>query len=186
MHARLQEVSNMDLVGRAAEGDAGALRALVERALPRLHRISRQLARNVADAEEIAQESAYVLIATLPRFERRCHLSTWLYAIVRSQVARKYRRIRALPLSSCPGAVDPTDGLAFAHAADAHADVEQLMAQLSQVDQAILVGRELEGLSSEEVARQLHLSVAAGKSRLHRTRGRLRHCADDPHGVEAA
>jgi RNA polymerase sigma-70 factor (ECF subfamily) len=175
------------LIDRAVRGDRIAIDHLLQTLLPQLYRISSRLTDDPADAEEIAQESAYVVLKALPRFERRCQIGTWLYAIVRSQVSRKYRRTRCVPLSCCPGVREPDDELAFLAEADASPDLADALDLLAPLDREIFLSRELEGLSSQEVAHRVHLTPSAVKSRLHRARVHMReHFAADPIGHVAA
>jgi RNA polymerase sigma factor (sigma-70 family) len=173
------------LAHRAITGQPDTRAALLAAALPYALRVSRRLANNEADAEEIAQESLYVMLTQLQQFEGRCLFETWLFAVIRSQVSRKYRRIRARPMSSLIHVADPSDAGAFEHAAEAHPDAEEALRVLSPIDRDILLGRDLDGMSSEEVATRVHLSVAAVKSRLHRARARVRDHFEGGHASPA-
>ena len=174
IHPPVETQPPQALIDRAVRGDPRAVDRLLQTVLPQLQRISARLSHAPADAEEIAQESAYVVLEALPQFEGRSQLGTWLYAIVRSQVSRKYRRARTVPLSSCPGVAEPDDELAFVAEADASPDVADALDSLGPIDREIFLGRELEGLSFDEVAARVHLSRGAVKSRLHRARVHLR------------
>lgn len=154
--------------------DTNARDALVRAVLPIVRRISRKLAHDDADADEVAQDTMCVLLAALTQFEQRSRLETWIYALVRSQVGRKYRRMRALPFSALPTIPDPHDELAFEHTASAHGDLSEALGTLSPLELSIVLGHDVEGLSSAELATRVRLSVGAVKSRLHRVHERLR------------
>jgi RNA polymerase sigma-70 factor, ECF subfamily len=75
------------LVGRAAEGDARAFRALYEAYAPPLYRFALFRVRNPADAEDIVQRVFEKIIEALPRYEQRgLPFRAWLFRIARNAV----------------------------------------------------------------------------------------------------
>src|SRR5690606_38700973 len=127
---------------------------------------------------------------SLPSFERRSSLSTWLYTIARSFCIKKRRKskfapteLRSLELATHPEDTLADDALAAQGGAapDAALARRELGAALERAIQAldiehreVLVLRDVEGLSAAEVAEVLGVSVSAAKSRLHRARLKVR------------
>lgn len=167
------------LVDAARAGQAGAMDQLAREALPFVQTVARQLASNRADAEEIAQDTLVAMLRNLDGFSGRSSFRSWLFAIVRSQVGRKYRRKRPTPASACGTAWrEPYLRHDDARAWEIRADLRRAFASLSDLDRTIVLGRDLNGESAQAIAHELGLSVAALKSRLHRARTQVRSCLD--------
>lgn len=184
---------DLDLVGRLRGGDATALETLMERYASRVYRVAHGITRNAADAEEVVQDVFLTLFRKVHTFEGRAALGSWIYRVATNAALIKRRGKRAAVEVSLEARL-PTfqpDG----HRAGAPAF---LLADWSQTPEADLLTRETreilhraidglpdpyrtvlllrdgEGLSTEEVAGVVGESVPAVKSRLHRARMALR------------
>jgi RNA polymerase sigma-70 factor (ECF subfamily) len=185
--------SDLSLVERLQCGDAAALEELIERHGSRIYRLVYQITHNEADAEEVVQDVFLAVFRKIRSFEGRAALGSWLYRVATNAALLKIRGRRAdreVPLDSqLPSFL--ADGHRAGDPAYLNADWSQtpeaeLLSQetrniLSRViddlpDQyrAVLVLRDVEGLTNEEVAEAVGESVAAVKSRLHRARMVLR------------
>jgi RNA polymerase sigma-70 factor (ECF subfamily) len=172
------------LLDAARAGDAEALETLLERHEPRLYRFARRLCRSPADAEDVLQESLLAAARGLAGFRGASSLSTWLYAIARSQCIKKYRRRRSAPVEvsleaeeAAPARERPDPGPdpeAALRARRLEAALEKAIARLDRPYREVLILRDVEGLTAPEVATVTGLSIAAVKSRLHRARARVR------------
>lgn len=181
------------LVDRLRAGDATALEVLIGHYASKIYRVAYGITRNEADAEEVVQDVFLTLFRKIHGFEERAALGTWLYRVATNAALMKRRGQRndrevsleaSLPrfLSDGSRAGDRTllmadwsqnpevDLLSRETQAIVHRAVEALPEQY----RAVLVLRDLEGLSNEEVADILGESVAAIKSRVHRGRMALR------------
>ena len=84
---RTTTIDSDHLVGRAAEGDARAFRALYEEYAPPLYRFALFRVRNPADAEDIVQRVFEKIIEALPRYEQRgLPFRAWLFRVARNAV----------------------------------------------------------------------------------------------------
>lgn len=124
---------------------------------------------NRADAEDLVQETVIGAFKSAKRFEGRSSLSTWLSRILANQVAafirsRKVRRADSLPDAISGHRVDP----------DARMDVQQMLSVLSEEHRQVIVLRELEGRTYDEIAEILSVPRGTVESRLHRARQALR------------
>lgn len=169
------------LVGRVLRGDAAAFDLLMRRYNRRLYRIVRSILRDDAEAEEVLQEAYVSAYLHLGEFAGRASLSTWLARIAIHAALKRLRlRRRFVPLP------EPEPGAAPALAA-AVADPEQEAARAelgrrleAAVDRlparyrAVVVMRDIEEMSTEEVAACLRVSRVNVKVRLHRGRALLR------------
>jgi len=176
--------ADADLLDEARAGSGAALEALLERHEAKLYRFARRLCRHREDAEDVLQESLLAAARGLPRFRGASSLGTWLYTIARSFCIKKRRRSVFAPPEvsldteasvAAGGVADPSRRPDEAlEASRLEAALEREIARLERPYREVLLLRDIEGLSSAEVARVTGLSVGAVKTRLHRARARLR------------
>lgn len=168
-------------------GTSLSLASLARSIQPFVSAVAHKLVVNPADAEEIAQEVWVVIVRNMDRFEGRSSMETWVYALVRSQVSHRFRRARPVPLSSIDVQVDepddPRDDMARW---ELHDDIEQALADLSELDRTIVLERDLDGYCAQDVADHVGLSVPALKSRLRRARVAMRQRLASTHVHAAA
>jgi RNA polymerase sigma-70 factor (ECF subfamily) len=181
------------LLERLRVGDGTALEPLMERFASRVYRVAHGVTGNAADAEEVVQDVFVALFRKAASFEGRAALGTWLYRIAVNTALNKRRGKRAQ-------LEEPLEMHLPAYTADGHREGDRsfLLADWSQMPDEILLSREgrdvvqaaverlpahyrivlvlrdVEELSNEEVAEVVGDSVASVKSRLHRARMALR------------
>ncbi len=168
-----------DLLDAARAGDRLALDELLRRHRPRLQAICQRMCRDADEAAEVLQDTLLGIAANIHRFRGDSSLLTWAYTIARTHRTRR-RRGRSVETKSSHLRVDfgdQVDRLAgfespYERVADDELRAALLgaMRSLSSVDREILVRRDLEGFSANEVASALGLTVPAVKTRLHRAR----------------
>jgi RNA polymerase sigma-70 factor (ECF subfamily) len=181
------------MVERLRAGDAEALEALIKCYGARVYRLAYSITRNTGDAEEVVQDVFLNVFRNVGGFQGRAALGTWLYRVTANAALNK-RRGKRLEVETSLEAWLPTfkpDGhregdRAFLLAdwsatpesellaREAHTTLERAIEALPDRYRAVLVLRDVEGLSSEEAAAALGESVAAVKSCLHRARMALR------------
>jgi RNA polymerase sigma-70 factor (ECF subfamily) len=163
------EADDIELLRRAGAGDSEAFHALVDRHAQRLYRLAVSLIGNAADAEDVLQETFIGAFRGLRSFEGRASVKTWLTRILVRQVAqwrrdqgrRKFERVGDLIAAASPSA---ESGL----------DVREAMELLSPQHREVLVLREFERMSYEEIAEAIDVPRGTVESRLHRARSELR------------
>jgi RNA polymerase sigma-70 factor (ECF subfamily) len=163
------------LIELARAGDVDAFAALVRRYEHRVRGVLLRLLRDTRDVEEATQDVFVQAWRSLDRFRGDAAAFTWLYRIAVNQALMRQRR-RRLAESELEEAASATSSSTTAEAEAAELR-NFLLAQIAELPfeyRAPLVLRDLEGLSNEEVAAVLDLTVAAAKSRIHRARMRLR------------
>jgi RNA polymerase sigma factor (sigma-70 family) len=161
------------LVAAAMGGDEQALTALLDAAHPHIQRFARVLCSSPSDAEDAAQEALVILFQRIGSLRAIGALSTWVFRIVRNEcirLARRQLRRRSLleqlpPLPSTE--MDVLRKLEIER-------IARVIANLPDDQRRVLVMRDVYGRSGHEVARDLGLSTAAMKSRLHRARVAVR------------
>lgn len=164
------EQDDAQLVARAKTGDLEAFAVLVRRYERRVRGVLMRLLDDERDVEEATQDVFVQAWRNLSRYRGESAPFTWLYRIAVNEALMRQRRRRP-----------PTRELEETSEAAAPASGEELRAfLLAHIDnlpldeRAPLVLRDLQGLSNQEVADVLGLSVAATKGRIHRARMRLR------------
>ena len=177
---RLTE-GDAELLRRAAAGDAAAFETFLERHQAAAYRLIRAIAPTPADAEDALQETFLACWRSAGTFAGGGEARHWVLAIARNAARRLYRKRRGEPADFVSldelgreagwGSADPPvvrDARAAAREA-----IEGALMTLGAEEREVLILRDLEGLSGEETARVLHLTLPAAKSRLHRARLRL-------------
>ena len=163
------------LVLRLRAGDARAFETLVRAYQHRVFGVAVRMLGNRAEAEDIAQEAFLRAHRSIAEFRGEAKLSTWLYAIVSRLCLNRLasgerRRVRAgddtlmrLP-STDTGAAEALEREERAAA------LEDAIASLPEERRIVVVLRDVEGLSYEEIAQALALEPGTVRSRLHRAR----------------
>ncbi len=161
----------------AKAGDLAATRELVERAAEPAWRWSKGFCRNSDDAADLAQDVLVTLMRSLAAFRGESSLSTWTYTVARRACARRRQRedrARSLDAPSHAHLRDqPDPGGGPARQLERlrlSERLESAIAALPEAQRAVLVMRDVEGLSAADVAKVLGLGERAVKSRLHRAR----------------
>lgn len=160
------------LLRKSAAGDSSAFHELVDRHADRLFALAMSLLRNNADAEDVVQETLTGAYRGLKQFEARASVKTWLTRILILQVA-KFRRDRR-GKSTQPIEQDAATTAGGDSATEQRLDLHAALAKLSAEHQEVLVLREFEQLSYEEMAETLGVPRGTVESRLHRARAELR------------
>lgn len=165
-----------ELLARLEHGDGSAFDDLVEQYSPGLFRVAMAMLGNRADAEDAVQETLAGAYRGLAGFRGESSLRTWLTRILMKQVAlaRRTRQRRGLRLWGTwerrpEPAIEPGEA-----AVDGRADVMVMLQSLSEDHRQVLVLRELQQMSYEEIARALGVPRGTIESRLHRARQELK------------
>src|ERR1700722_13260413 len=165
-------VNDSALVDRAVAGDDKAFSLLVDRHAGRLYRLAYSLVGSGSDAEGVLQETWVGAYRGLNGFEGRSSVGTWLTRILVAQASRWRRDRKRRSRGSEPEqevAVRSASG-----AVETKIDLHAALQKLSPEHREILVLREFEQMSYEEMAAVLSLPRGTVESRLFRARGELR------------
>jgi len=169
---------DQELVRGLARRETSALRAAYERHGARVQRLCLRLLGRTADAEDAAQEVFLALFERARSFDGRARFSTWLHRLTVNLCLNRLererpRRTRRLPEGDA-APIDPCDAPPEALTrTEAREELARLLARLSVDHRTILVLRELEGLSYQEIAATLALPEGTVMSRLARAREQL-------------
>lgn len=176
------------LVAASRDGDPAALEALVRSHQDRVYGFAMRMCRNVEDAKDILQDTFLGVIRSIREFREESKFSTWLYRIAANACLKKRRRGVHDPTPEQELSLDDLmprpdaegrkpeipDWSGDAERALLHGELsarmESAIDKLPKDYKIVLVLRDVEGLSAEETAQAVGLSVPAVKSRLHRAR----------------
>src|SRR6267154_4083975 len=177
------------VVRRAQDGDVSAYEELVRTHQHRVLAVVGGILRGSEDVEDVAQQALAKAYFSIRRFDLRSAFGTWLYKIavnecwdyLRKKKVRRLvyeadmseeqvRKLESLPEHGYGGALHREDA---ARRLEQRQLVERLLGELEEKDQVMLVMKEVEGFSVEEIGEVLELNVNTVKVRLFRARGRL-------------
>jgi RNA polymerase sigma-70 factor (ECF subfamily) len=175
------------LVDAARSGDIGAFESLVRRYDRNVFRIAQHITQNREDAEDVVQDAFLKAYQNLGQFQGQSKFYTWLVRIAVNEALMRLRRRRPERMVSIDEDVKTEEDSMPRDIADWSPNPEQLYTQAELKDilgktiqglppsfRTVFVLRDVEGLSTEETALALELSVPAVKSRLLRARLQLR------------
>lgn len=172
-------LNDEEIVSRILDGETPMFEVLMRRHNERLYRAARAILRDGEEAEDAMQEAYLKAYANLEQFDGRARFSTWLTKItVHEALARVRRRGRYEPMdnSSLETLMPPTPPLdpeRLAFARELGALIESAVDRLADGYREVFMLRQIEGLSTAEVAEVLGISEDLVKTRLSRARGAL-------------
>ena len=174
------------LVSAAKAGDAAAFEELVNRYERKIFRLGMNITQNKEDAEDVMQEAFLKSFKNLDHFQGDSRFYTWLVRIAVNEALMKLRKRRPNQVSIDEPLTNDDDSV-FREIEDWGPSPEQRFAQtelntilnevigeLDPIFRVVFLLRDVEGVSTEETAQILGISVAAVKSRLLRARLKLR------------
>lgn len=180
----LRRDDDRELVRLAKSDDKEAFELLVRRHQSRVFAVAGGILRNKEDVEDVAQQVFVKAYFSLKRFDQRAAFSTWLYKITVNEcwdVLRK-RKVRPLLYESDLSEEQAHEYNGFSEKAtvpdvsdrlEARERVEKLLVDLDERDRLMLILKEVQGFSVEEIAEILEINANTVKVRLFRARRRI-------------
>ena len=177
--------NDRELVRRAQKEDKEAFEELVRRHQARVFAVAGGILRNKEDVEDIAQQVFLKAYFSLKRFDQRAAFSTWLYKITVNECWDLLRKRKVRPLlyeadlseeqarqygaseERAEQAQDVSERL------EKRQELERLLDCLEERDRTMLVLKEVQGFSVEEIAEVLGINGNTVKVRLFRARQRI-------------
>ena len=180
-------MDDAEAIRRVRAGENDAFGFLVEKYGGRIARLVAGYVRNEEDARDVVQDSFLKAFARLDRFDGRSSFYTWVYRIAANTAMDHNKKVRRrptpLPLEPArednpwPSADPPAPGPSPVQGAvrsELRARIDEALEELPDMYREVIVLRELEGLSYDDIARTLQLSRGTVESRIFRARERLR------------
>jgi RNA polymerase sigma-70 factor (ECF subfamily) len=174
-----------ELVRRAQGEDQEAFEELIRRHQHRVFAVAGGILRRREDVEDIAQQVFVKAYFSLKRFDQRAAFSTWLYKITVNECWDLLRKKKVRPLvyesdlseeqarQVITSGEKANPGPDISEKIEARERVEKLLEGLDERDRMMLILKEVEGFSIEEIAEVLDLNGNTVKVRLFRARRRV-------------
>jgi len=174
-----------ELVGRAQQGDKEAFETLVRKHQGRVFAVAGGILRTREDVEDIAQQVFLKAYFSIKRFDQRAAFSTWLYKITVNECWDLLRKRKVRPLMY---EADLNEEQAHAYQSqedkrdyapdiseqlEAREQLEQWLDCLDEKDRTMLVLKEVQGFTVDEIAGIMDLNGNTVKVRLFRARRRV-------------
>jgi RNA polymerase sigma-70 factor, ECF subfamily len=195
-----------EIVARLLDGDEATFEALVDQHHDTMVRIARLFVKTADVAEEVVQETWMAILRSLPKFEGRSSLRTWMFRILLNRARTRARREgRTVPFSAIgdetarpPGELPfdaaglwsqpprPWEALDRLEDAEIRARIEAAIDALPARQRTVITLRDLKGWTSAEVCNALGISETNQRVLLHRARAKVRDALDDTLAGEAA
>jgi RNA polymerase sigma-70 factor (ECF subfamily) len=184
--------SDMALVERARNKDFAAFEELMSRYEDKVFRLAFRFVRNESEAKEILQDTFLAIWRKLDTFKGDSQFSSWVYRVAANAALMRLRSQRRHPEVSTeelpagfldqqqygqivsPGenwARRPDDQL---QSDELRRHIQSAVDALPEIYRTVFLVRDVEGLSTEETAELLGISIPTVKTRLHRARMALR------------
>jgi RNA polymerase sigma-70 factor (ECF subfamily) len=161
-------VQDCYLVLRARDGDQDAVARLIERHRVGLIKVSANILRDPAEAEDVAQEAFIKVFNQLGVLRDDYGFKRYLYQIAVRLCIDRMRRIRPDVQSEVHAGTTKRDDI------ESRVHIERVLAKLPTDLRTTLVLREIEGFDYSEIAEILEIPVGTVRSRLHSARERFR------------
>lgn len=188
---RIAEASiDLKLVKRSRKGDDEAFSALVARYQGKVYSIALGMTKNREDAMDITQDAFVKVHRYLENFQGNSSFYTWLYRIVVNlcidHIRREGRRANSDfdEKTNYAGVIQEGTDI-FSHRMDSNpskvlgrkelaARIQEAVNELPEYHRAVIIMREIEGLSYEEMSKTMKVSKGTIMSRLHHARQKLK------------
>jgi len=174
-----------ELVRRAQGTDKAAFEELIRRHQHRVFAVAGGILKRREDVEDIAQQVFVKAYFSLKKFDQRAAFTTWLYKITVNECWDLLRKKKVRPLvyesdlseeqakQAMNSAEQSSRGPDISERLAARQRVERLLEGLDERDRLMLILKEVEGFSIEEIAEVLELNANTVKVRLFRARRRV-------------
>jgi RNA polymerase sigma-70 factor (ECF subfamily) len=178
-------VDERAMVRQAQKGDRAAFETLVQLHQHRVFAVARGILKRQEDVEDVAQQVFVKAYFSLKRFDQRAAFSTWLYKITVNECWDLLRKRKARPLvyesdfseeqsrQYTATERETTKGPDTGDRMAMRERLESMLGQLDKRDRAMLILKEVEGFSVEEIADSMGLNANTVKVRLFRARRRI-------------
>ena len=173
-------ISDAECVRRVQRGEVDAFETLVRRHEKTIFNLVYRMLGDTEEAAEVSQEVFLSAFRAAGQFRGDANFSTWLYriAINHASTRRKTlnsRQRKVVPIESADSLHDPEPGpLEILEKEEIREKVQFALNQLEPDDAAVILLRDLQDVSYNEVAQVLEIPVGTVKSRLHRARQALK------------
>lgn len=175
------------LVSKAQKGDRLAFEELMDIYFKRIYSIAYRMAGNADDASDMTQEVMLKLYRNIKSFGGNSRFSTWVYRVATNTCLDELKKLRRHASFSIDSGVETDEGSITAEIEDTaptpeqkaeQGELKELVAKalnkLGDEHKTVVVLRDIQGFSYDEIARILGCSEGTVKSRISRGRAKLK------------
>ncbi len=189
------------LVALSQKGDLNAFEQLVERHQKKMFNLAFRIAGDADDAAEIAQDAFVAAFRNIGKFRGASRFTTWLTTITVNQARNRLKQVRARRLHEVNSLDDPIEREDGQIKADPPSKAASVLDQLEQRDlrqkvqeciaalepdfREVIVLRDLQDRSYDEIGMMLTVAAGTVKSRLFRAREAVKECLKHAFGSGA-
>jgi RNA polymerase sigma-70 factor (ECF subfamily) len=184
-------MDDLEVIKRIKKGDKECFREIINKYKKVVYNHSRSFLRDAQEAEDVSQEIFVSIFNNLKKFRGDSKLSTWIYRITVNICKNKLKQLKRLRSRMSDDAYENEDGELeqklvnikdkeekepdnlFA-SGNLKAAILKRVDELTEEQKNVIMLRDVDGLSYEEVGQVMKLSVSAVKSKLFRARENLR------------
>lgn len=179
-----------EIIKRIVSGETKYFKEIINKYKNAIYNHSRSFLRNAQDAEDVTQEIFINIFNNLKKFRGDSKLSTWIYRITVNTCKNKLKQIKRLKskiIEDIPDEDDETKNSIEEIKENQEKEPDNILAQkslksaiyknmelLPEEQRTVIILRDINGLSYEEIAKIMKISVSAVKSKLFRARENLR------------
>ena len=178
MNAAARPEMSRALVEAARAGDEAALVAVLAATQPNIRRYARRTCIRATDVEDAVQEALLLIHRRLGSLRALSSFTAWAMAIVRRECLRLARRY-GLPIESVDDTALDDNAILSKTDHELRLDLARAIHSLPDHYREVIIIRDLEEQTVEEIAAQLSLTREAVKGRLHRARSLVREYLKD-------
>lgn len=170
------------IVKRAQQGDSRALEELILAYEKRVYNIAYRFMGNEADAYDMAQEALIKLYRSIVSFKHKSSFSSWVYRLTVNTCMDGLRKRKHAPVSleysieigatsEDTGTDSPEEKILSIEKSE---DIQKAINGLNDSYKSVVIMRDIDGFSYEEIAELLEISIGTVKSRINRGRQQLK------------
>lgn len=173
-------LDDSQLIARAQAGDRDAIESLLFSCEKRVYNIAYRYMGNEADAHDMAQESLIKIYKNLQSYRSEASFSSWAYRLCVNTCLDELRKRKKSPvlldhvLKDTAAENSTVSPEAYALALEDRNNLQKAINTLAMEQKSVIILRDINGLSYEEVAECLGISIGTVKSRICRGRQKLR------------
>ncbi|MCB9907902.1 MAG: sigma-70 family RNA polymerase sigma factor [Planctomycetes bacterium] len=185
---RMQEIERTDeqLVLETLDGSREAFQVLVERHQSRLFGLARHYLRNSSEVEDLVQDTFLKAFSRLETFQSQSSFFTWLYRIGKNTILDHLKRKGRSPVLAMEDPEEVSGGAREGRSGRVPSPDSKLLTrevvevtravleELPDIFRDVLILRELEGLSYQEISETLDVSIGTVESRIFRARAKFK------------
>lgn len=183
----IERENEKELIQKCKEGDIDSFELLIESYQQRVYNIALRMLGNKEDASDIAQEVFIKIYKSIAGFKEEASLSTWIYRIATNVCLDELRKRKKTKVISIDSTIQLEDSEVSMQMPDERPQPDELLTQkelkqevqkaindLKEEHKTVIILRDINGYSYEEIAKILDCTLGTVKSRINRARNTLK------------